>query len=280
VALGNYVRSALVSIENVLIPAGLKKHGSSKGAALASYGMIKGMVMPILTFPSAILGAFSSLLIPEVSENNAVNNRSKIEYIIDKSLGATLIFSVIVTVVFFCYSKEIGNIFYKSEQCGNLMLILTPLIPLLYLDSIVDSLLKGLNQQLSAMKYNTADSVIRVILIYFLVPNLGVWGYIAVLFVGTIFNFSMSLNRLIKVSQVKIKWDKWVIKPLIGAGVAVLITKTVFLIFKDFGMGMTVVTFIKIGIILVFYYIFLRMLGVITKKEVLWIKYALQGIKG
>ena len=67
VAISAYVRSALTTIEHLAIPWGLKKSGASSALALASYGTLHGMVFPILLFPSAVLGAFSSLLVPELS---------------------------------------------------------------------------------------------------------------------------------------------------------------------------------------------------------------------
>ncbi|MEG2597519.1 MAG: oligosaccharide flippase family protein, partial [Oscillospiraceae bacterium] len=68
VALSSYLRSALVTLENILIPKGFKKYGATGESALAQYGMMEAMVMPILTFPLAFLTSFSSLLVPELAE--------------------------------------------------------------------------------------------------------------------------------------------------------------------------------------------------------------------
>ena len=39
--------------------------------------MIHGMVMPLILFPSAFLMAFSSLLVPEMAEANAVGHKEQ-----------------------------------------------------------------------------------------------------------------------------------------------------------------------------------------------------------
>ena len=93
--------------------------------------------------------------------------------------------------------------------------MLAPVIPLVYLDGIVDSMLKGLNQQIHYLSYNIADSVISVILVTVLVPLYGIMGVIIVMYVGTLLNTGLSLLRLIKVTEIKIKVLDWIVAPLI-----------------------------------------------------------------
>ena len=67
-----YVRSGLISIEHMLIPVGLEKHGLTKSNALSLYGIIQSMVLPIVLFPSALISSFAGLLVPELGECNGV----------------------------------------------------------------------------------------------------------------------------------------------------------------------------------------------------------------
>lgn len=214
VAVSAYFRSVLTTLENILMPIGLKKFGLSPKDALSEYGMIKGMVMPLLFFPSAVLSAFSSMLVPEVSGAYATKNQNRIDYIIRKCFKWTMIFAFFVTAVFFAFHKEIGLALYKDARVSRIIFIFAPLVPLLYLDQIVDSILKGLNQQLASMKYNSADSAIRVFLIFFLVPLIGIKGYIVMFYFGTIFNAGLSVGRLITVGRVRFKPLEWVVIPL------------------------------------------------------------------
>ncbi|MEG0693819.1 MAG: oligosaccharide flippase family protein, partial [Oscillospiraceae bacterium] len=216
IAISNYIRSILTSLENILVPVGLKQYGATAGEALSNYGMIKGMAMPILFFPSAILSAFSSLLVPEVSSANAINAKSRIDYIVNKCFKVTIMFAVLIAGIFICFSSELSILFYGSKKVGAMLLILAPLIPLMYLDQIVDRILKGLKQKLSSIKYNTIDSFMRVLIIYSLVPILGIKGYIIMLYAGTIFNATLSINRLIVVSKVRFKLYEWVVLPVVS----------------------------------------------------------------
>ena len=144
-----------------------------------------------------------------------------------------------------------------------MLMILTPLVPFMYLDQIVDSILKGLNQQFYTMKLNTADSLMRVILIYFLVPLMGVRGYLIMFYAGTIFNASFSIGRLILVGKVRFRLGDWVIKPALVSAVSCL---TVRLIPGNLPM---LVSILLIGAV---YLILLRLIGCITLRDIRWAK--------
>ena len=63
----------------------------------------------------------------------------------------------------------------------------------MYVDSVVDGMLKGLDQQLFAFRCNLADSLLRVAAVAVLLPLWGMAGYAAVLFFSEIFNASLSI---------------------------------------------------------------------------------------
>lgn len=261
IAASGYLRAALISMENLLIPAGLMRYGLDNSQALSQYGMVKGMVMPLLFFPTAVLGAFAGLLVPEVSRAAAIGARARIIYITNKCIQVTLLFAFFVFGIFICFSNELGQLFYKSDEVGRLLLILSPLIPLLYLDQIVDSILKGLNQQVAAMQYNTVDSLMRILLLYLLLPHFGIYGYIVMFFAGTIFNASMSIRRLLLVGGVKFHWVKWTLLPLLAGGVSCIISK----------LSLNCPFWIQLIAAGFLYILSLYLLGCVKKTDIRWI---------
>ena len=76
--LSRFVVQFLLSAEAALIPAGLCRFGYPKEEALALYGILTGMALPFLLFPTAITGSLSVLLLPSISEAHAKNNTKKI----------------------------------------------------------------------------------------------------------------------------------------------------------------------------------------------------------
>jgi O-antigen/teichoic acid export membrane protein len=87
----------------------------------------------------------------------------------------------------------------------------------MYLDTTTDAMLKGLGQQVWSMIINIADALISVILVYLLLPHMGIEGYILTVYIAELFNAVCSIVRLLTVSQMRPRVIKWVFKPLICA---------------------------------------------------------------
>ena len=226
VAFSSYLRAGLTTIEQIMIPIGLERYGAQKERALSQYGMIDGMVMPVILFPSAFLSAFASLLVPEVAESRAPGDTNRIHYVMAAAIKVTLIFSIFIVAVFMAFSGEFGRIIYKSEEVGFYIKIFAPLIMAMYCDSVVDGMLKGLNEQLSSMRYNVVDSFVSVVLVYSLIPVIGIAGYVIVIYVSELLNAYLSLRRLVKVSGFHLDIKNWVIKPALGAAAAMAAVRT------------------------------------------------------
>ncbi|MBQ4575230.1 MAG: oligosaccharide flippase family protein [Clostridia bacterium] len=196
VALSAYARSALVCVEHLLIPYGLAKSGLGKDGALASYGVFHGMVMPLVTLPMALLSSMASLLVPELAGLNAAEDSEGMVKAAKRACGFALIFGVGCAGVMMTFAGELGELLYNSADAGKYIRIMAPLIPIMYVDHIVDSMLKGADLQLQSMRINIADSMLCVLLIYLLLPKYGIMGYAAVLYISEMINASLSITVL------------------------------------------------------------------------------------
>ncbi len=222
---GRYLNSALRTVENLLVPNCLTQYSGSKERALSEFGMLKGMAMPILFFPSSFLSAFSTLLIPEVSEAAVLNQTRRVERAVHTSLRVTLLLSIPISGVFALFSRQLGLLIYHSEEVGFLIGVLAPIMPFMYLESVVDGLLKGLDQQVSSLKYSVLDSVLRITAIFILVPGRGMQGFLFIMIVSNILTAWLNIRRLLVVTGVRMQWGQWLIKPLLAmtaGGVAAL----------------------------------------------------------
>jgi stage V sporulation protein B len=272
VTFSSCMRSGLSMVENILIPSGLRKYGATGEGALSGYGMLTGMVMPVLTFPSAFLTSFSMLLIPELSEANAKHHRRNIHYIAGRVFQITLLFAVLVTGVFLFFAKDLTALIYADEKPGAYLCLLAPVIPLMYLDSVVDGMLKGLNEQLHSMAYNMIDSTLRVVLIFFLVPQYGLAGFIAVVFFSEIFNSTLSIARLMKVTSLRFKVMDWIIKPALAVALPGLLLSLFARRYGAWFSSPLMLVLFEILLTLVCYAALLFALGCVGSEEVQWAK--------
>lgn len=215
VAVSSYLRSGLVTLEHLLVPIGLGRYGASRKASLAQYGVVHGMVMPVLLFPSAVLSAFAGLLVPELTELQTQNKNRQIDSIASRAMRLALLFSIGAAGLFFTFADALGMAIYKSGDAALFIRFLAPLVVVMYTDTVTDAMLKGLNQQVSSMRYNIIDSAVSVVLIAVLLPRYGINGYVAVIFVTEILNAFLSINRLVCVSGVSVSVRLCIVRPVL-----------------------------------------------------------------
>lgn len=267
VALSSYLKSTLRTIENLLVPRGLRKYGASDSGALAQYGMTEAMVMPILTFPTAFLTSFSSLLVPEIAEARALGDEDRIGRLVSKVVRYTLLFAAAMTGVFVFFAEELGWAVYRQDGVGSMLGLLAPLVPLMYLDNIADSMLKGMDEQVSVLRYSILDSAVSICLLWFLLPLYGVNGYIFVMFASTFLNSTLSFARLASVTRIQIHLVQWIVKPVFCI-VSACFSTGVLMYQTDFSPGWDV--FVRISLSLLLYFLLLCITGTFTREDFRW----------
>lgn len=220
IALTSYIRSGLSTFKQLIVPVQLEKSGVSCDYALSRYGMINGMVMPLIMFPCTFMSSFSMLLIPEFSylyvenDKNSKNSFDKINFIINKIFKICFIFSFLIMGIFWSFSDELSSLIYNETEIVKFVKLLSPLIVFMYIDNIIDSILKGLDKQVSVMAINILDLFVSISFIMLLLPINGVFGYIIVLYISEILNCFCSLLKLIKTTHFKFDFSNWILKPL------------------------------------------------------------------
>lgn len=270
VAFSTYARSGLLSIEHMLIPVGLRKSGSSHSAALASYGTLQSLVMPIVLFPSALIGSFSGLLVPELAECAVRGNKREIRYITERVMQLSLLFSVGVSGIMICFSGELGDLIYPGKNTHVYIRLLAPLIPVMYLDSSVDAMLKGLGEQVFSMGVNIADSLLSIALVWFLLPKYGILGYVLTIYIAELFNASTGITRLMQKSGLRANLKKWLFMPLLSIIGAASIANILFQLIRFSSNISAFQLVLHVLVTLAFYLLLLVCTNSIDKEDLEW----------
>lgn len=227
-ALSQYVRSALISVEHILIPKRLISGGLSSSQALSGYGVLHGMALPAVLLPMSPLSSFSGLLVPEFARDEAVGNKARMSALTCRAIRITFAYASLTAAVIFTFSAELGEAIYSSAEAGRYLRILAPVIPIMYLDHVSDQILKGVGEQVYSMWVNIADSALSLVLVFFLLPSLGVPGYALVIILMEAFNFLMSVSRLAKRVSLRGVISLRLILPLPEAALSCLLTARLF----------------------------------------------------
>ncbi len=227
-ALSAYIRSALLTLEHILIPKRLRDGGESLSESLSQYGILHGMALPMLLYPMSPLSSFAGLLVPEFAEGMARGEEGRMRRIAGEALDTTLAYATVVSVFLTIFSEELGYVFYSSYSAGYYVSIMAAVVPIMYLDHVADSMLKGIGEHVYSMWVNITDSVLSIVLVWFLIPSLGISGYALVIVIMEAFNFTFSALRLHKRIRFRIDMISSFLLPLASAAISATACRRLF----------------------------------------------------
>ena len=202
-ALADDLRTGINTVENLMVPKRLALHVLAEDP-LASFGLVSGMVFPILMFPACILFGLAELLIPELARCAAAGSKKRISYLMHRSLKVSLLYGILFCGLLFLLAEPLCLRLYKNTEAGAFLRLYALLIPMLYCDAITDAMVKGLGQQKKSVQYNIFTSTLDVVFLYLLLPSCGMGGYFFSFAVTHLINFALSLGRLLKITGERI----------------------------------------------------------------------------
>ena len=156
---------------------------------------------------------------------------------------------------------------YKEKAVGSMVRILAPLVPFMYLESIVDGMLTALDQQMSVMKYNMIDAVGRLFLVMLLLPRMGMNGFLLTMYASNLFTSLMCIIRLLWVTEIKLPLGEWLGKPLLSAAIGGFGARYLAISFLSSRLSPVLLLAAECGICGVLYGVCLLLQGAVSVRE-------------
>ena len=257
-ALADDLKAGISTTENLIVPKRLALFAGIV-SPLAAFGIITGMVFPILMFPACILYGLSDLLIPELAHCHATGNSVRIQYLTAKSLKVASLYGLTLSGLVFLLAEPLCLRLYNNAEAGKQLSLYAILIPMLYCDTITDAAIKGLGQQKICVRYNILTSLLDVIFLYILLPKYGMVGYFTSFTITHLINFLLSLHRLTKISQLSIPFHQATMGFTAGIAATWLCTS----------LQTTTARFLLFPIVL---FSLLTLLNIVGRGDLLWLK--------
>ncbi|WP_077609495.1 polysaccharide biosynthesis protein [Clostridium sp. Marseille-P2415] len=250
------VLNILASAEAILIPSRLQMSGLSGSAAFSVYGVLTGMALPFILFPSTIFNSLAVLLLPTVAEAQSEGNEGRIGAAISMSLRYCLYVGILCIGIFTLFGNDLGISVFKDKTAGSYMTILAWLCPFLYLVTTMGSILNGLGRTSVTFIQNAIALGIRLCFVLFGIPKFGILAYL----VGTLASELLlaMMHVLTLRNKVDFVWNAWdmIVKPAALMILSIGIYFAVFSAADPFkGLPLFVNTAIHIGILCCFYLI-------------------------
>ena len=174
------------SLENLLLPQQLVAFGYSSDEALGHFGILTGMALSVIFFPSAITNSLSVLLLPRISETKAKGDMCVVLDTIKGAVCCGVALGSLCTFVFLLSADWFGTYIFDNKLAGFYIRILSILCPFMYTSSLLSSIVNGLGHASLTLACNLTGCAIRILAIWFFVPVYGMYAYIISMIVAAI----------------------------------------------------------------------------------------------
>lgn len=194
----------LQSIEAISIPLSLQLYGLDSKSSLTIYGVLTGMALPCILFPSAVTNAISTMLLPTVSEIQALKDYPALKTLVKKTLISCILLGSSCCLLFLISANFIGNIMFDSILAGKFILTLSWMCPFLYTNNTLISIINGIGKTFVSFMINTFSLSIRIFSVIIFIPAYGIYGYLIGLLLSQFITFTLSLLFLLRQLKAKV----------------------------------------------------------------------------
>ena len=233
---GSVLTAVLSSTNDALIPVCLRQFGDSAGDALGKFGVFEAIVIPTLFFPSVVLCSMSGIIVSETARARAAGNSLRIKSLTERIIALTLMFSVFAAAVLMRFGGQIGELLGGGELGGTMITIIAPVVPFIYMEIVLEAIIKGLGlQSFSSVNY-LAEYVIRIAAVFIIVPKTGFYGIVVSYYASNIFGNCMRFIKVTKEARIRRALCGTLILSVILAFVSMIAAETITRFMEpDFG---------------------------------------------
>lgn len=201
------------SAEAILIPMQLRVFGLSSSESLSIYGILTGMALPLVLFPTAFTNSIAVMILPSVAEAQAENQVRQIAKTAEKTVQYCLILGIMCSGLFLAFGKQMGLLIFHNSMAGTFIMILGWLCPFLYLCTAGHSILHGLGKMKTTFCLQILGILVRIVFLFFTVPTFGITGYLWSLLLSQLLISILTILCLTRYTHCTFSLSDWLIKP-------------------------------------------------------------------
>ena len=203
--------SLAVSLVSIILPLRLVSAGYTNAEAMSSFGAAVGQAIPLLFIPTTLIGSFTLVLVPEISENFYKKRYYYLKRDVEKALKFCIFLTSLFIPTFFVCGKEIGILVFNGHECGTYLTASAFLMLFMSLSNITTSILNSMGLEQKTLVYYIISGFFMLLCIWFLPKVCGIYS----LLIGFTFIYGLTtiLNLVLlnKHCQQKPRYVKFLI---------------------------------------------------------------------
>ena len=165
-------------LESIFTAKSLAAAGLAAGVATAQYGLLQGMVIPLITLPGVLTYSLAVSLVPSLSEAGARRDWETIRKRLHQSLRLAVVTGAPFAVLMSLLAEPLCLLVYGSGDMADMLRWMAPIALFLYMQAPLQAALQALDRPGTALFNTFAGAAVKLILIVQLAsrPEFGIYG--------------------------------------------------------------------------------------------------------
>ncbi len=180
---GTLINSAV----SILLPVMLIRAGASHSQALSDFGVMSGMVLPVLMIPATVIGSVSLVLVPELAEDYFRKNYARIYQNLARGITTALLLSLFLLPFFYALGNELGLLAFSNALAGQMIAKGCVLLVPMSVAMITTSMLNALGKEKQTFIVYFISATALLLCVFFLPAVCGIYAYL----IGMVANFAV-----------------------------------------------------------------------------------------
>lgn len=233
ILLSGYVQMLMSTANELLVPAALLKYSRSAEEALSCYGCFEALIIPAVFFPSAVLTSLSGIIIPEAALANRCPDgeirQKRLAALTDGAFCKAFSYAFFISALFLFGGDTAGRVLCPDEELvSRSLVILAPVIPFIYLEIVLEGLLKGMGRQNFSTVNSLFEYAIRISCVIIFVGKIGFGGVLISYYASNVLSNIARIIVVCRESGLRFDIGRYVFCPLFkglaccGLGAAVV----------------------------------------------------------
>ena len=174
----------------------------------------------------------SGIIVSESARASASGNKLRLKMLSEKLIGCTLVFAIFAAAMLMRFGSVIGELLGGGVLAGKMITIIAPVVPFIYLEIILEALIKGMGLQgFSSLNYLT-EYAVRIAVVLIFIPRFGFYGIVASYYASNIIGNTSRIVKILRHTGTKLNPLKNILLP---AAYSFMTLKAAELLSRPFG---------------------------------------------
>ncbi len=200
--LGNLISAANAT----LLPQKLVEGGLTRTDAMAQFGIICGMTLPLLSLPTVLLSSMGLVLIPRLSRSVALGRRDLERHYASRALSVVSVSMLPSMGVMAVVGGDLGVLLFQQEGADNFLFPLVLAMMVACYHATFSSILNGLCKQKTATVISILCGLLQLWITVLCVPKLGMVGYVIGVLFSSVVGAVLSGWRVVVSTGLSLGW--------------------------------------------------------------------------